>query len=93
MRTLDEAKNYFVYHAPNEEQRELYERLNNMWLSVVEMVWELVPPFNQGSPDKTVALRHLSETRMATNMAVACYVPPQEVNDPDVFDKPGSPIG
>jgi len=75
MRNLEEVQNYFVYHAPTEDQRELYERLNSMWQNVAEMLWETIPPFNQGSPDKTVMFRQLSDMRMQANLVVACYVP------------------
>jgi hypothetical protein len=80
MRSFEEVSNYFVYHPPTDEQRELYERLNAMWLSVAELLWELVPPYNQGSPDKTVMFRQLSDMRMQANLAVACFIPP--VNSP-----------
>jgi hypothetical protein len=77
VRSFEEVSNYFVYHPPTDEQRELYERLNGMWLSVAEMLWELVPPNNLGSPDKTVMFRHLADMRMQANLAVACYVEPK----------------
>lgn len=76
MRSLEEAKNYFTYHPPTEDQRFTYERINDAFLGLVEFLWEIIPPENQGSPDKTYALRKLSDARMAANMAVACYVPP-----------------
>lgn len=75
MRSLEEVQNYFVYHAPTEEQRDLYERLNSMWQNVAEMLWEVIPPENQPSPDKTVMFRQLSDMRMQANLVVACYVP------------------
>lgn len=76
MRTLEEALNYVQYHAPTEDQTELYERLNNMWKSVIEIIWENVEPRNQGSPDKTIAIRKVIDARMHTSSAIACYVPP-----------------
>jgi len=75
MRSLEEVQNYFRYHAPDEETRALHERVNDIYLGVVELLWEIVEPKNQGSPDKTVMFRVLSDARMATNMTIACYNP------------------
>lgn len=81
MRNLEEVRNYFIYHPPTEEQRFLYERVNAWFINMAEMIWEEIPPFNQSSPDKTVALRRLSDARMGVNMTIACYVPPQGVKE------------
>lgn len=77
MRTLDEAMNYFMYHSPDEAQREKYEQMNSMWQDVVVYLWTNIPPYNGPSPDKTLVLRRLSDTRMLANMSIACYVPPK----------------
>lgn len=76
MKTLEEALNYVDYHAPTDEQRDKYERFNSMWKTVIEVIWENVEPRNQGSPDKTYAIRKVVDARMAVNIAEACYVPP-----------------
>jgi len=81
MRTLDEARNYFIYHPPTDEQREQFERLNNLWLNVLEMLWHDIPPYGEPSPDKTVMIRQLADMRMKANLVVACYVPPDEVEN------------
>ena len=83
MRSFEEVKNYFIYHPPTDEQRDLYERLNAMWLNVAEMLWEVVPPYSQGSADKTVMFRHLADMRMQANLAVACFVPVTSVKSSD----------
>ena len=76
MRTLQEAENYFIYHPPTPEQREKYERLNEMWLDTLHVLWQEIPPYNQPSPDKTVMIRQLADMRMKANLVVACYVSP-----------------
>lgn len=76
MRTLEEVLNYFTYHAPDEDARSLHERVGNIFQQVAEILWETVPPFNQGSPDKTVMFRTLSDARISSNMAIACYKEP-----------------
>jgi hypothetical protein len=91
MRSLEEVQNYFVYHAPTEDQRHLYERMNNMWQQVAEMIWEMVPPFNQGSPDKTVVFRELMLTRMLANAAVACFNEPPISGSPEAQGPSESP--
>lgn len=79
MRTLEEAENYFIYHPPTDEQREKYERLNEMWLDTLHILWREVPPYNEPSPDKTVMIRQLADMRMKTNLVIACYMdsPPE----------------
>lgn len=78
MRTLQEAENYFVYHAPTPEQRQQYERLNEMWLDTLHVLWDEIPPYGQPSPDKTVMIRQLADMRMKANLVVACYVEPEQ---------------
>lgn len=92
MRTLEEVKNYFAYHAPDENAQMQHERVNHIFLGVVELLWEIIPPFNQGSPDKTVMFRKLSDARMLSNMCIACFVPPIS-NPPLSAPTPGESPG
>lgn len=78
MRTLDEALNYVEYHKPDEAQTEKYEQLNSMWQDVIVYLWTNLPPYNEGSPDKTLVIRQVIMTRMMANMTIACYVPPKD---------------
>lgn len=82
MRTLEDVKNYFTYHAPSPDTIPIHERINDVMLSTAEFLWEIIPPFNAPSPDKTIMFRALSDTRMACNLAVACYTAPV-LEDPD----------
>ena len=83
MRSLGEVKNYFVYHAPDEDARFLHERINESFFALAELLWEILPPENQGSPDKTILFRSLIQARMNANLVVACYIPPS-VNESNV---------
>lgn len=73
MRTFEEVENYFKYHAPDEAARKTHEGINETFMDAAEFIWYNVQPKGEGSPDKTYALRALSDARMAANMAVACY--------------------
>ncbi len=81
MRNWFDVQNYFIYHPPTEDQRFIYERINDAFIGLAEFLWETVEPVNQGSPDKTYAFRKLSDARMAMNMAMACYQPPEAPNE------------
>lgn len=72
MRTLEEVENYFSYHAPTPQKKDVHEAINETFLHVARHLWTNIAPFNEGSPDKTYMLRALSDARMAANMAVAC---------------------
>ena len=61
--------NWFSYHTPTQGQVVQYETLR-------AKAKELAMMFNQVIPDcadKTAAMRHLRETVMAMNLAIACY--------------------
>lgn len=87
MQSLEEVKNYFVYHAPDEDARFLHERINEAFMGLAELLWEMLPPANQGSPDKTVMFRSLIDSRMKANVVVACYIPKPATENPQ-FSSP-----
>lgn len=60
-------RDIFSYHAPTEEQRETYERINAAFIQLVLEVEPLLPD----GPGKTAAIRKLADARMAANAAVA----------------------
>jgi len=57
----------FEYHAPNEEQRKLYNELRPKFKQLALDILELVP----ASATRTVALRKLWECSMTCNAAIA----------------------
>lgn len=63
----DEIEDIFTYHAPTEEQREKYQRINEAYIECAKKIAKEMP----SGPGKTVAMRKLSEARMSTNQAVA----------------------
>ena len=70
--TPEELDNWFSYHPPTPLQVELYAELR-------VKAKELAEVFNLSVPDcadKTAAVRHLRETVMGMNLAIACYQEP-----------------
>lgn len=65
--TIEEIDNIFSYHPPTEEQRKIYEAINEKFLSVAHFLNITLPD----GPGKTVAIRKLSEARMQSNACVA----------------------
>jgi hypothetical protein len=65
--TEEQIENIFSYHAPTEEEREVYEAINTEFQRTAKLINELMP----NGPGATVAIRKLSEARMAANQAVA----------------------
>lgn len=60
-------RDIFSYHAPTEEQRETYERINAAFIQLALEVEPLMPD----GPGKTAAMRSLSSARMACNASIA----------------------
>ena len=66
--------NFFMYHAPNAVTLTHYNDLRAKAKEFAELFNASVPD----CADKTAAVRKLRETLMAMNLAIACYVPPEE---------------
>ena len=71
MRQAD-IDNWFTYHTPSTEQIGTYSVIRNTAKSLAQVFDEAVPD----CADKTAAMRHLRETVMAMNLAIACYEVP-----------------
>lgn len=65
--TEQQILNIFSYHPPTPEQREVYEKINATFQATALLINEVMPP----GPGATVAIRKLSDARMAANAAVA----------------------
>ena len=65
--TDEQLQDVFSYHAPKPEQVGKYQAINAAFLACAQAINEQMP----GGPGATVALRKLSEARMAANAAVA----------------------
>jgi superfamily II DNA or RNA helicase len=64
----DEAiKEVFSYHAPTPEQAAVYEKINQAFQQCAKDVLALLP----NGAGKTIAVRKLSDARMAANASVA----------------------
>jgi hypothetical protein len=68
-RTFDEKEitDIFSYHPPTQVQRETYEEINEAFIECANAIVPLLPD----GPGKTVAIRKLSDARMAANASVA----------------------
>ena len=67
-----EIDHWFTYHAPTADQLSHYDLLRRTAKIFAQVFNDAVPD----CADKTAAMRHLRETIMAMNLAIACYVPP-----------------
>jgi uncharacterized protein YeaO (DUF488 family) len=67
---IDDATidNWFTYHPPSEEQQKKYLLVRETARDFAKILNALVPD----SADKTAALRHLRETVLMANQAIAC---------------------
>jgi uncharacterized protein YeaO (DUF488 family) len=67
---VDEATiiNWFTYHAPSEDQQKKYMLIRERARDFAMLLNAEVPD----SADKTAALRHLRETVLMANQAIAC---------------------
>lgn len=71
----EDIDNWFQYHAPTSGRLVRYETLRAKSKELAEM-------FDKGVPDcadKTAAMRHLRETVMAMNLAIACNPEPAPI--------------
>lgn len=64
----DLIKEWFIYHAPNQDQVERYGKLRDKARELAELFIELSPQ----CADQTVALRMLRECNMMMNATIAC---------------------
>lgn len=64
----EDIDNWFMYHAPVPEQLGHYTAIRQKAKELAELFNDAIPD----SADKTAAMRHLRETVMAMNLAVAC---------------------
>jgi uncharacterized protein YeaO (DUF488 family) len=84
----EDLDNWFKYHSPTLDQLSKYNELRNMAKQFAEMFNASVPD----CADKTAAIRHLRETVMAMNLAIACNAAKQfaemfNASVPDCADK------
>lgn len=66
--------NWFTYHAPNAVSLVHYNDIRSKAKELAELFDKTVPD----CADKTAAIRHLRETVMAMNLAIACYREPDK---------------
>ena len=64
----EDIDNWFSYHIPTPEQAIIYNELRNQAHEFAELFNRCVPD----CADKTAAMRHLRETVMSMNLAIAC---------------------
>lgn len=64
----EDIDNWFQYHQPTQSQLIRYFDLRNSAKTLAELFDKSVPD----CADKTAAMRHLRETVMAMNLAIAC---------------------
>lgn len=86
MRQAD-LDNWFQYHSPNTEQIQTYADIRAKAKELAELFNNSVPD----CADKTAAVRHLRETVMAMNLAIACYQAPSVESLQAVLDSPEKP--
>lgn len=65
--TDQQLEDIFSYHAPTPDQLPKYEAVNKAFLECAKVVNEIAPD----GAGKTVAIRKLSDARMACNASVA----------------------
>jgi hypothetical protein len=66
--TDEQLRNWFSYHAPNQDQTILYESIREAALMFVSVIVEATPE----SADQTAAVRKVREAVMTANAAIAC---------------------
>jgi hypothetical protein len=67
----EDLDNWFKYHSPTLDQLASYNILRNL-AKQFAMAFDMSVP---DCADKTAAMRHLRETVMAMNLAIACNTP------------------
>ncbi len=71
----EDLDNWFTYHSPTLDQQSKYNDLRNSAKKLAEKFDASVPD----CADKTAAMRHLRETVMAMNLAIACNPQPNPI--------------
>lgn len=67
LRTKQGAVQHFQYKPPTDDTRPKFGVVTSEFIRLVDKVFDLIPD----GPGKTLALRKLSEARMAVNSAIA----------------------
>ena len=67
MRTKQEAIEFFQFKPPDEDTAPLYRLVTDSFILLVDVIYDAMPD----GPGKTVALRKISEARMAVNSTIA----------------------
>ncbi len=67
LRTLEGAKQYLDYHAPNADTLPRHDNVNRSFQLLIELLWPALPD----GPGKTVALRAIGRARMECNSCIA----------------------
>lgn len=67
LRTLEGAKTFLDYHAPDADAVVNHENVNGNFQVLLENIWESIPD----GPGKTAAIRSLNRSRMDFNSAIA----------------------
>jgi hypothetical protein len=67
LETLEDAKNYLNYHAPNEDQKAQHQFVNSAFQDLMTSVWDFLPE----GPGKTIAIRAIGAARMQCNSCIA----------------------
>ena len=78
--TLEEIRNWFIYHAPKGDQASRYEEIRTAAKAFAITVWHNTP----ACPDQTVAIRTIREATMWANAAIACSESEPESRGPIV---------
>lgn len=63
----DAIENLFTYHAPSEEQKQLYLDIRSKAMELARVIDRCCP----ASPDRTVAIRKVREAVMVANASIA----------------------
>lgn len=71
MRTLDEARQQFVYHPATEDTAPRHAALRDLMEETLVRLWDVIPD----GPEKTLAVRKLQEAQMYGNLAIALTAP------------------
>ena len=67
LKTLEGAKQFLNYHAPDEEMQHRHAVVNEAFLDLLSAIWSILPD----GPGKTVAIRVIGSARMSCNSVIA----------------------
>lgn len=67
LRTLEGAKSFLDYHAPNADTLPRHNQVNAHFQTLMQLLWNVIPD----GPGKTVAIRAIGRARMECNSAIA----------------------